>query len=83
MPKWERVTIATFMCVYIGSGSSVSRAGWQISYAAIAVRGRDGGGPRLCGRGDLFSVSESFFSPPFRKGRGLDRDKPLDLSGKN
>jgi len=23
------------------------------------------------------------FSPPFRKGRGLDRDKPPDLSGKN
>jgi len=50
--------------------------------AAIAI-GEGWGGPRLCGRGDLFSMSESFFSPPFRKGRGLDRDKPLDLSGKN
>ena len=53
-----RNNIATFMCVC--SGSSVSCAGWQISYAAIAI-GEGWGGPRLCGRGDLFSVSESFF----------------------
>ena len=80
LPECECVTIATFMCIYAVAaalavlGDTVSP--WQISYAAIARGGTH------CGRGDLFSVSESFFSPAFRKGSRLDRDKPLDLSGK-
>ena len=49
------------MCV--GSGSSVSRARWQISYAAIAKGGW--GGPRLCGRGDLFSLVRVVFFATF------------------
>ena len=77
LPKCECVTIATFMCIYAVA-------------AALAVLGdtvtnfvrSDSSGGAHCGRGFRFSVSESFFSPPFRKGSRLDRDKPRNLSGK-
>jgi len=67
----ECVTIATFMCIYTVAAALLGD-----------TVGSDSEGETRCGRGDRFSVSESFFSPAFRKGSCLDRDKPLDLSGK-
>ena len=46
--------------VCIGSGSSVSRAGWQISYAVIA-RGRDGVVPGYVGVATSFPCQSRFF----------------------
>jgi len=65
------------MCIY-AVAAALAVLGDTVTYFVRS----DSEGETRCGRGDRFSVSESFFSPAFRKGSCLDRAKPLDLSGK-
>ena len=73
--KCERVTIATFMCVYTVA-AALAVLGDRFSYAAIAR------GNTNVGVATSFPCQSRFFSPPFRKGSRLDCDEPRDLSVK-